>query len=103
MIKSFSRLTNVPPGFEASNVLTGQISLTRAEYDKPEQCVVYVNQTLARLKAIPGVETAAFVAPMPLVVAMSDRIFELKVNRRLHRVVNPRQVIEVLHPSTSLR
>jgi putative ABC transport system permease protein len=65
MIKSFSQLTNVPPGFEASNVLTGQISLTRAEYDKPEQCVSYVNQTLARLKAIPGVEAAAFVAPMP--------------------------------------
>jgi putative ABC transport system permease protein len=65
MIKSFSRLTNVPPGFEASNVLSGQISLTRPEYDKPEQCVVYVNQTLAKLKAIPGVETAAFVAPMP--------------------------------------
>ena len=65
MIKSFSLLTNVPPGFDPKNVLTGRISLTSAAYDKPEQCVLYVNQTLAKLKAIPGVEAAAFVAPMP--------------------------------------
>ena len=65
MIKSFSLLTNVPPGFDPKNVLTGRISLTSAEYVKPEQCVLYVNQTLAKLKSIPGVEAAAFVAPMP--------------------------------------
>jgi len=65
MIKSFAQLTNVPPGFDANNVLTGRISLTRDAYEKPEECVRYVNQTLDRLKAIPGVETAAFVAPMP--------------------------------------
>ena len=65
MIKSFALLANVPPGFDPNNVLTGSISLIRAEYDNPEQCVLYVNQTLDRLKAIPGVEAASFVAPMP--------------------------------------
>jgi len=65
MIKSFAQLTNVSPGFDPSNVLTGRISLTRDAYDKPEACVQYVNQTLAKLKALPGVESAAFVAPMP--------------------------------------
>jgi putative ABC transport system permease protein len=39
--------------------------LTSAAYDKPEQRVLYVNETLARLKALPGVETASLVAPMP--------------------------------------
>ncbi len=56
MIKSFAQLTNVPPGFDPNNVLTGRISLTRDVYDKPEECVRYVNQTLARLRALPGVE-----------------------------------------------
>jgi len=65
MIKSFSQLLNVPPGFDATNVLTGRISMTRDVYGKPEECVLFVNQTLARLKAMPGVESAAFVAPMP--------------------------------------
>jgi putative ABC transport system permease protein len=45
--------------------LTGQISLTSSTYDKPEACVAYVNQTLEKLKAMPGVESVGFVAPMP--------------------------------------
>ncbi len=65
MIRSLTRLVNVPPGFDPKNVLTGRISLTSNVYDKPEACVLYVNQTLERLKALPGVESVAFVAPMP--------------------------------------
>src|SRR4030095_2697113 len=65
MIKSFAQLVNVPPGFDAEGVLTGRASLSKATYEKPEQCVSYVTQTLERLKALPGVESAAFVAPMP--------------------------------------
>lgn len=65
MIRSFGLLVNVNPGFDPENVLTGQISLTRAVYEKTEERVRYVDQTLERLKALPGVESAAFVAPMP--------------------------------------
>jgi len=65
MIRSFAMLANVNPGFDPKNVLTGRISLTRAVYEEPEERVRYVNQTLARFKALPGVESAAFVAPMP--------------------------------------
>ena len=65
MIRSFGRLVNVSPGFDPENVLTGQISLTRAVYESSEEQVRYVNQTLERLQALPDVESAAFVAPMP--------------------------------------
>jgi putative ABC transport system permease protein len=65
MIRSFARLVSVPPGFDPNNVITGRISLTRNVYEKPDECVRYINQTLERLKALPGVESAAFVAPMP--------------------------------------
>jgi putative ABC transport system permease protein len=65
MIKSFAQLTNVPPGFDPSGVLTGRVGMTTANYQKPEQSVLYVNQTLAKLKALPGVESASFVSPMP--------------------------------------
>jgi putative ABC transport system permease protein len=65
MIKSFAQLVNVPPGFDPNNVLTGRISLTRAAYENPEERVHYVDRTLSSLLAIPGVESAAFVAPMP--------------------------------------
>jgi putative ABC transport system permease protein len=65
MIRSFGRLVNVNPGFDPKNVLMGRISLTRAVYENTEDRIRYVNQTLERLKALPGVESAAFVAPMP--------------------------------------
>ena len=65
MMRSFGLLVNVHPGFDPKNVLTGQISLTRATYENHEERVRYVNQTLERLRALPGVESAAFVAPMP--------------------------------------
>ncbi|HKQ75996.1 MAG TPA: ABC transporter permease [Blastocatellia bacterium] len=65
MMRSFGSLVNTHPGFDPENVLTGRVSLTRAAYENPEECVRYVNQTLARLKALPGVESAAFGAPMP--------------------------------------
>jgi putative ABC transport system permease protein len=65
MIRSFERLVNVNPGFDPSNVLMGRISMTRAVYENTEERVRYVNQTLERLKALPGVESAALVAPMP--------------------------------------
>jgi putative ABC transport system permease protein len=65
MIKSFAELVNVPPGFDAKNVLTGNIVLTGSKYDDPAQRLQYVNETLARLKALPGVERAAYVAPLP--------------------------------------
>jgi putative ABC transport system permease protein len=65
MIRSFGLLVNVHPGFEPENVLTGQVSLTRAAYEDHEERLRYVNQTLERLRSLPGVKSAAFVAPMP--------------------------------------
>jgi putative ABC transport system permease protein len=65
MMSSFASLTNIHPGFDPENVLTGRITLSGAAYDDPEARRRYVSQTLERLKTLPGVESAAFVAPMP--------------------------------------
>jgi len=65
MMRSFASLTNVPPGFDPSNVITARITLTGAAYDDPQARSRYVNQTLEQIKALPGVQSAAFVAPMP--------------------------------------
>ena len=65
MMRSFGLLVNVNPGFDPNNVLTGHISLISAAYEQTEERVRYVNETLDRLKALPGVESAAFIAPMP--------------------------------------
>lgn len=65
MMRSFGLLVNIDPGFDPENVMTGRISMTREAYESTDERVRYVNQTLDRLRALPGVESAAFVAPMP--------------------------------------
>lgn len=78
MIKSFRQLVNVQPGFDPSNVLTGRISLSGTVYGQPEQRAAYVDQTLERLRSMPGVESAAFVAPMPFSGADVDSDFRIE-------------------------
>jgi len=65
MIRSFGSLVNIHPGFDPNNVLSGRITLSGPAYDDTEARQRYVTQTLDRLQSLPGVESAAFVAPMP--------------------------------------
>ena len=66
MMRSFASLTNVHPGFDPNNVLTARITLTGPVYEDDTQARRrYVSQTLDRLRGLPGVESAALVAPMP--------------------------------------
>jgi putative ABC transport system permease protein len=65
MMRSFASLTNIHPGFDPNNVLTARITLSGAAYEDPQARKRYVSQTIEQLKALPGVERAAFVAPMP--------------------------------------
>jgi putative ABC transport system permease protein len=65
MIRSFGSLVNVHPGFDPNNVLSGRITLSGPEYDDTDARRRYVTQTLDRLQSLPGVESVAFVAPMP--------------------------------------
>lgn len=65
MMRSFASLTNVHPGFDPNNVLTARITLSGPAYEDTDTRRRYVSQTLERLNALPGVESAALVAPMP--------------------------------------
>jgi putative ABC transport system permease protein len=65
MMRSFASLTNVHPGFDPNNVLTARITLNSPAYEDTGVTRRYVSQTLERLKSLPGVESAALVAPMP--------------------------------------
>ena len=65
MIRSFGSLVNVHPGFDPNNVLSGRFTLSAPAFDDTDARRRYVNQTLDRLQSLPGVDSAAFVAPMP--------------------------------------
>jgi putative ABC transport system permease protein len=66
LLRSFANLRSSQMGFDASNVLTAQISLPRQAYkDLPARRAFY-DELLARIKRIPGVETASISSRIPL-------------------------------------
>ncbi len=64
LIKSFSRLMEVHPGFRTAGVLTFQVTLTGGE--SSPQKVHFVEQLVERLKALPGVQAVAATDSLPL-------------------------------------
>lgn len=66
MIRSFSALQNVDPGFETDGLLTFQIGLPSNEYDTPERTMDFHRQLEERLAAIPGAQLVGAISGLPL-------------------------------------
>ena len=66
MIKSVGRLLAVDPGFDPDRVLTLQISMVGQAYRQDEAVRVKIDQMIARLRALPGVEAVAMAGQIPL-------------------------------------
>ena len=66
LIKSFVRLLNVNPGFNAQSVMTFPINLPTAHYATGPQRAEFFHQALERIRTIPPVESAGVVSFIPL-------------------------------------
>jgi len=66
MVRSFSQLQKVDPGFDAKNVVTFNAPLSFLKYLSSQARATFVNQLGERLAAIPGVEAVGGVTPLPL-------------------------------------
>ena len=66
LIRSFSKLASVDPGFTVQDALTFELSLPDARYEREEAQIAFFDELIPRLRAIPGVEAAAGVISLPL-------------------------------------
>src|SRR5436309_1542611 len=66
LIQSFARLGRVQPGVRTERLLTARISLPDVAYPKNENVIAFYDQFLTRIRAIPGVESASTIVPLPL-------------------------------------
>ncbi len=66
LLRSFGKLLQVDPGFEANNVLAMNVSLPTVKYAKPEQQIAFFDELLRRVQALPDVRDAAVSATLPL-------------------------------------
>jgi putative ABC transport system permease protein len=66
LIRSFTRLASVDPGFHAEQALTFELSLPDSRYEDEPRQLAFFDQLMPRLRAIPGVQSAAGVMMLPL-------------------------------------
>jgi putative ABC transport system permease protein len=67
LVRSFSRLLHVEPGFDPQNVLTMNVSLPTVKYSEAQKQVAFFDDLVRRVSALPGVRSAAISAALPLV------------------------------------
>jgi putative ABC transport system permease protein len=66
LMQSFTQLLRVDPGFDASNVLSMNVTLPSGKYAKAQQQIAFFDDLLGRVAALPGVRSAAVSAAMPM-------------------------------------
>jgi predicted permease len=73
MLRTMSNLAAVETGFDHEAIVSAQFNLPR-RYDAPKR-LLFIDQALARLRAIPGVSNAAFTYSIPLAGSNWNSIF----------------------------
>jgi putative ABC transport system permease protein len=68
LIRAVWRVQAIDPGIVSENVLTLRTALPRPKYDSPVRRSSFYDRVLADVRALPGVQSAAFTSGLPLVV-----------------------------------
>ena len=81
LIKSFSRLAHVNPGFATADRLAARTILPNPKYADAAPKVNFFDRALERVRALPGVESAALTSILP--ISGSDEIYSIVFEGRL--------------------
>jgi putative ABC transport system permease protein len=66
LLRSFSHLQDVPPGFQADHLLVADIPLSQNAYARPEQRFEFFDRLLERAKSLPGVRSTGAASFLPV-------------------------------------
>jgi predicted permease len=90
LVRTLVHLQTLQPGFDAANVMTAQVSLDDARYHNSQSFQRLLQQGLAAMKSIPGVDSAAMGLSLP---------FERGLNDGFHVVDGPEKGLEQMSSS----
>ena len=85
LIRAMVRIQGIDPGFRADGVLTLRTPVTGPRYEKTVSRVAFYKRVLSDVRALPGVESAAYISALPMV--WRGGIFNVTVNGQ--QTVNP--------------
>ena len=95
-LKSFWRAQQAPINFDPTNLLTVSLSLPDARYDKDEKTIAFYTQLLERVRALPGVESAAIGANIPFDDTSWDSSFHITGTPELPPAQEPSAEINIV-------
>lgn len=75
LVRTLVHLQTLPPGFDAENVMSAQVSLDDARYHSEESFQRLLQQSIAAMKQIPGVESAAVGLNLPFERGLNDGFY----------------------------
>jgi predicted permease len=68
LIRAVWRVQSIDPGFAPRNVLTLRTALPRPKYESPLRRTDFYQRVLADVRALPGVQSAAYITGLPMVM-----------------------------------
>ncbi|MCZ6806074.1 MAG: ABC transporter permease [Deltaproteobacteria bacterium] len=74
LIAGFRQLLAVDPGFDPDRVLTGTVVLTQNRYEEADDRKRFVDEALARIRRLPGVDQAGITSNIPFGIGFSDSV-----------------------------
>jgi predicted permease len=77
LLRSFSKLTSIDPGFQVQHVMRAAVSLPRFQYSTPQQWIAFSDELLARIQAKPGMRDSAMGVPLPISDGFINLAFDI--------------------------
>jgi putative ABC transport system permease protein len=78
LVRSFSKLLNVRPGFDPHNVLTLRLSLPGTQYNNASRVAAFYDVLLPRIASLPGVTHAAAAFQPPFAPGGDNSMFMIR-------------------------
>jgi putative ABC transport system permease protein len=98
MVRTLWELRNVRPGFDSSNVLTMSVAVPRDRFLSPATQVNFFQETLQRVRALPGVEDAGAIDDLPLGGGGSHQPFSIEGRPLLPMAEQPEVDVRMISP-----
>lgn len=78
LVRSFGKLLDVRPGFDAQNVLTLRLSLPGAQYNNATKVASFYDEVLRRVSGLPGVQHVAAAYQTPFTPGADNSTFHIR-------------------------
>ena len=88
LLKSFSQMRGVNPGFDANHVLAVRLSLPAARYSNGASVKTFYDKIATRIVGIPGVEGVSAASALPLSGSIARTTFNIAGRAAVCRVNN---------------